>query len=144
MSVLYRFCPCHALFHFVVWCHRCPPVKFPACVIGLPSRIRVWSVSCVLNLQASLLDICTVAWLFELVVIGYCWTKGFWFSQNPITQQFVSDNPVVLTKMHINRHESVCHLQTRALCSIMKKSTEFTVTFSSLLLCILVGFSCLC
>lgn len=99
-------------------------VPHPCDWVTLP---RVWSVSCVPSLQANLLDICTVAWLFDLVVTGYCWTNRFWFSHNLITQQLVCDNPVALTK---NAHATGMNqcVAYRASCSNMKN-----VTVSSLL-----------
>lgn len=92
-------CPClqHFLFYFEV-CDPCLPVKFPTCVIGLPTLIcsncvslslstivyeqcfspvldRVVALSCAMMMrfvscvQASFLELCTVAWLFDLLVV---------------------------------------------------------------------------
>lgn len=92
-------CPClhHFLFYFEV-CDPCLPVRFPTCVIGLPTLIcsncvslslrtivyeqcfspvldRVVALSCAMMMRfvscvrASFLELCTVAWLFDLLVV---------------------------------------------------------------------------
>lgn len=107
VSVLYRFCPCHALFHFVVRCHRCPPVKFPVCVtywVTLPN-------TCV---------------------------TGFLCSQ-PSSQPFGYLHCCTLTGMN----QCVAYKLEHNAAS-WKSPLSLHVTFSSLLLCILVGFSCFC